>query len=249
MKKIKKSTSLTLQQTGDLPSIAAASPQQFTPIQPPPSQESLPSNSKTWESFQSSPETQCTSLNTYSTVWAASWFRTCLCSEFPPAIPFEVGQSCSTSTGTKRMAETGNGLRFANPTDLNNYWSFLAFTTWKPSSFQTCNAQDSQSLLSPSPVINPSAFIWNCPSQTQSDLALKWVLIPDISQTIPNSEHPSGMSKPWNMETFSVRKALPLHISDQSNFSSLCQKENNLRIAILLFTAFPCYLLHEQQTD
>lgn len=87
---------------------------------------------------------------------------------------------------------TGNGLRPANPMDLNNYWSFLAFSTWKPSSFQTCTAQDSQSLLSPSTVINPSACIWNCPSQTQSDLAFKWFLIPDISQTIPDSVHPGG---------------------------------------------------------
>lgn len=115
----------------------------------------------------------------------------------------------------QRMAETGNGLRPANPMDLNNYWSFLAFTTWKPSSFQTCNAQDSQSLLSPSTVINPSAFIWNCPSQTQSDLALKWVLIPDISQTIPDSVHSVGTF--WDVQVlehgnlFTEKSPFPPH--------------------------------------
>lgn len=170
MKKKKKSTSLTLQQTGDSPSIAAASPQQSTPTQPPPSQKCLSSNSMTWESFQSSPETCCSSLKHIFYCMTGLLFRNCLCPEFPPVIPFKAGQSCSTSTGTKMTAETGNGLRAAsNPTDLNNYWSFLAFTTWKPSSSQTCNAQDSQSLQSPSPVIKSISFHLKLPPHKHNE--------------------------------------------------------------------------------
>lgn len=148
------------------------------------------------------------------------------------------------------MAKTGNGLRAAsNPTDLNNYWSFLAFTTWKPSSFQTCNAQDSEALQSPSPVMKSISFhLKLSPHKHNQTWHWSGFWFQTFHRQFPilfNLLGPSGKSKPWNMENFSLRKPLSLHISDQRHFSSLCQKENNIRIEILLFRPLACYLLHE----